>query len=108
MLCPFCSAAAPELLDMAFTAGSMTSLKITSNKVLMVSGVFGEGAKEQQHSGCDRRTALPCGLRKALTVPAAGKPLGKTCVSLPEHCSCPIPAEVTHLWEKGLRDGDGE
>lgn len=66
---------------MAFTAGSMTSLKTTSNKVLMVSGVFGEGVKEQQHSGCDRRTALPCGLRKALTAPAAGKPLGKSWVS---------------------------
>lgn len=82
-----------NFLDVAFTAGSMTSLKITSSKVLMVSGVFGEGAKEQQHSGRDRRAALPCGLRNALTVPAAGKPLGKggfqTCVSLPERCCCP-------------------
>lgn len=47
----------------------------------MVSGVFGEGAKEQQHSGCDRRTALPCGLRNALTAPAAGKPPGKRRIS---------------------------
>lgn len=70
-----------NFLDVAFTAGSMASLKITSSKVLMVSGVFREGAKEQQHSGHDRRTALPCGLRNALTVPAAGKPPGKRRIS---------------------------
>lgn len=99
-----------NFLKVAFTAGSK-SLKITASKVLMVSGIFGEGAKEQRHWGCDRTSAQWERRWLFLQLQNHSEKAGfQTSVSLAE------PAGVTHpCWRgsaaiggKELRDGDGE